>query len=134
MFRTAAALLFVAVAAGCATVPTPRCAPGETRSVSELVYFGTGKRAGVVTAEEWKEFLRTSVTPRFPQGFTVWSASGQWRSADGTIVVEDSFVLNLVHPDDERNEDWVRAIAAAYKARFDQEAVLRVRSHVCVSF
>jgi hypothetical protein len=28
----------------------------------------------------------------------------------------------------------VRAIIGEYKSRFDQEAVLRVKSHACVSF
>lgn len=111
-----------------------KCGPGEERLVNDLLYFGTAKPAGVVTSEEWTEFLRTAVTPRFPRGLTVWQASGQWRSADGSIAHEASFVLNLVHPEDELNESAVRAITAAYKSSFDQEAVLRVKSYACVSF
>jgi hypothetical protein len=98
------------------------------------MYFGTAKPAGVVTAEEWSEFLRVAVTPRFPQGLSAWQASGQWKGADGVIVQEASYVLSLVHPDDERSESAVRAIASEYKSRFSQEAVLRLKSHVCASF
>lgn len=131
--RTPVALALLA-AAGCASVREPGCAPGEARSVYDLMYFGTAKPTGAVTLDEWAEFLQASVTPRFPQGLTVWAASGQWQGADGAVVREGSFVLSLVHPDDERNEAAVRAIAAEYKARFNQEAVLRVKNRVCASF
>ena len=119
---------------GCAAVQETRCAPGEERAVDDVMIFGTAKPVGAVTPEEWTEFLRTSVTPRFPQGLTVWQASGQWKGADNTIVHEASFVLSLVHPDDKSSEDAVRAIADEYKSRFSQESVLRVKSHACVSF
>ena len=100
------------------------------------MYFGTAKPTGggIVTPGEWAEFLRTAVTPRFPQGLTVWPASGQWKTAAGAIAREDSFVLSLVHPGDEHSDRAVRAIAAEYKSRFQQEAVLRVKSAVCASF
>ena len=121
--------------AGCAAPgDTPRCASGEERMVNELLYFGTAKPQGVVSGEEWSQFLRASVTPRFPQGLTVWPAAGQWKGADGAIVREDSFLLSLLHPDDEASEAAVRAITADYKSRFQQEAVLRVKSRACVSF
>jgi hypothetical protein len=120
--------------AGCAAVHEPGCAPGEDHSISDVLYFGRSRASGVVTSDEWAAFLRTSVTPRFPAGLTVWPASGQWRNADGVIVREDSFVLTLLHRDDETSDASVRAIVGEYKRRFDQEAVLRVRSHTCVSF
>jgi hypothetical protein len=132
--RTLVTLAFVLATAGCASVREPRCKPGEELSVSELLYFGTAKPTGTVTSEEWAEFLSLSVTPRFPQGPTAWRASGQWKGADGAIVREASFVLNLLHVDDERTESAVRAIAAEYKSRFNQEAVLRVKSQACTSF
>ena len=120
--------------AGCASVHRNACSSGEPPSVQESLYFGTAKPAGVVTPEEWAEFLRNTVTPRFPQGLTAWQASGQWRGADGAIVREASHVLTLIHPDDETHEQAVLEIVAAYKARFQQEAVLRVQAHVCPSF
>lgn len=130
----AIALALTILATGCVSVQELKCAPGEERSIDELMYFGTAKAGGVVSVEEWSEFLRTSVTPRFPRGLTVWQASGQWLGADGTITREASYVLSLVHPDDERSENAVRAIAAEYKSRFDQEAVLRVKNPACASF
>jgi hypothetical protein len=120
--------------AGCASAPAITCAPGEVRAVSELLYFGTARPDGVVTAEEWADFLGTSVTPRFPQGLTVWQASGQWRSGEGAIVRESTYVLSLLHPDDSHTERDVRAITSDYKSRFSQQAVLRIRTDACSSF
>ena len=111
------------------------CEDGEQALVHDTLYFGTGKpRGGMVTPAEWSEFLKSTVTPRFPQGLTVSPASGQWRGADGAIVQEASQVLQLVHPDDAASEKAVQALVAAYKAQFQQEAVLRVKARTCVSF
>jgi hypothetical protein len=101
--------------------------------VSETLYLGTAQPGGVVDTAEWTQFLQQSVTPRFPEGLTVWQASGQWRGADGRIVEEPSHVLNLIHTGDEESEQKVEAIASEYKSRFEQEAVLRTRGVVCAS-
>jgi Protein of unknown function (DUF3574) len=100
----------------------------------EAMYFGTARPGGVVTREEWRDFVNRVVTPRFPQGMTTWEASGQWQAATGTIQREASHVLQLVHPDTEKTELAVSEIIAEYKAQFQQEAVLRVRSNACSSF
>ena len=121
--------------AGCATSPAQiACASGEQRLVHEALYFGTATPTGVVTRAQWDEFLASVVTPRFPDGLTAWQASGQWRGADGTIVHEDSHVLNLLHPDDAASDRAVREIVEAYKTRFAQDAVLRVQAQACASF
>lgn len=124
----------VLLAGGCASLASAPCARGEQGMVSETLYFGTAMPRGVVAAQDWEAFLRAVVTPRFPEGFTRWRAAGQWRSADGNIIGEDSYVVSIVHADDEAAERSVRAIVAEYKMRFEQEAVLRVRSRSCVSF
>jgi hypothetical protein len=120
---------------GCASLDAPACHAGEQSMVSEMLYFGMAKPAGGTVSEaEWSEFLRTVVTPRFPAGLTAWPASGQWRGADGRIVREASYVLNLLHPADASAEREVQAIVAEYKTQFAQEAVLRVKSRACTSF
>jgi hypothetical protein len=134
MGRALLALVSSAVLFGCASVERHACTPGERSTVSEAIYFGLAKPAGgVVSPEEWSDFLRTVVTPHFPAGLTVWPASGQWRGADGEVVREDSYVLNLIHAADASAEEGIRAIIAQYKTRFAQEAVLRVRFNVCTS-
>lgn len=121
------------VLGGCSVTRDLRCAPGEQAAASEWLYFGTAKPGGTVSAAEWSLFLAGSVTPRFPAGLTVWPAAGQWQAADGSITREDSFVLNLVHPATEAAEQSIGALIGEYKARFRQEAVLRVRTQACVS-
>ena len=133
-FRPVLVLASVLVLVGCASIPELPCLPGEQRAVNELLYFGRAMPKGAVTAEEWSEFLRSVVTPRFPDGLTAWQASGQWKSADGTIAQELSYVLNLVHPENEPSEAAIRAVVSEYKSRFQQEAVLRVKGPVCASF
>lgn len=118
----------------CASMHGFTCRSGEQLAIQDSLYFGRATPTGVVTPEEWAEFLRSTVTPRFPQGLTVWPGSGQWRSADGSILQEASNVLNLVHPNDEPSEKAVREIVATYKSQFRQEAVLRVKVHACSSF
>ncbi|SAK57333.1 hypothetical protein AWB80_02263 [Caballeronia pedi] len=127
-------LALAALVPACATPAIETCAAGEQRAVDDLVYFGTGRPKGEVTREEWDDFLRVEVTPRFAQGFTVWQAYGQWRTADGAIVREASYVLNLVHPDDRSSETAVGEIRERYRTRFEQESTMRVKHAVCASF
>lgn len=120
--------------AACGALHGSPCSPDQQRLTSETLYFGTATPTGTVTAEEWSAFLGESVTARFPQGLSVWPAAGQWRSADGSLTRDSSFVLNLVHPGDPAIDEAIRSIVAEYKARFRQEAVMRVKTDACVSF
>ena len=118
---------------GCSSLWVPACASGERASIAEVIYFGANKPGGVVSPEEWSTFLREVVTPKFPAGLSVWQASGQWQGGDGTLTKESTFVLSLVHAQASSFEASLRSIISEYKARFQQEAVLRVKSHVCIS-
>lgn len=128
------ASVLAACVAGCSTLPESACPPGQSRQANEMLYFGAAKPSGVVSKDEWSDFLRGIVTPLFPQGLSSWQALGQWQTADGSLVREDSFVLHLVHPEGDAAEQAIQTIVAEYKARFQQEAVLRVESYACVSF
>lgn len=99
------------------------------KSIYTELYFGFGKPDGSeVTAEEWAKFLADEVTPRFPSGFTVIEALGQYRGDNGVIVKEKSRVLVLLHPKKDRklNDIKIEEIRAAYKKAFQQESVMRV--------
>ena len=128
------ALAAVALLAGCASSGPAGCPGGAQRQVRDELYFGTATPDGTVSAAEWDAFLRDTVTPRFPDGLTVHAAAGQWRGADGVIVREASYVLEVMHADDAATERAIGEIAAAYKSRFRQEAVMRVTSPACVAF
>jgi hypothetical protein len=132
--RRSIALACLATAlTACSTVRPQTCAPGLQAAVQEFIYFGAEKPGGVVTPEDWNRFLGEIVTPRFPAGFTTWQAAGQWRSASGTIVREPSYVLSVVHPAGAAHESSIREVVDAYRVAHAQEAVLRVRSPVCMA-
>lgn len=113
---------------------TKPCAVGQQPYVSEMLYFGTDTPYGEVSDEEWQVFVEQVVTPRFPQGLTVWPAYGQWRMASGEIVQEGTFVLHVMHLNEPVRETAIQEIMDEYKSSFQQEAVLRVQNDVCVSF
>lgn len=119
--------------AACAGPYPAACPPGQQAAEQEMLYFGTERPGGRVTAVDWERFLAETVTPRFPQGFTTWPASGQWRTASGEIIHEAAWVLSLVHPPGAAAETAIGEIMASYKAQFAQEAVLRARSPACMS-
>ena len=129
----ALAALLAAFAAGCAA-QQDRCGPGEQLAVSDTLFFGTATSDGVVSAQDWSSFLAGTVTPQFPAGLTAWPANGQWQSADGSLTHESTYVLNILHPPGEAADVAIRSIMTQYRARFRQQAVLRVRTPACTSF
>ena len=128
-----AALLAAALLAACAADPAPPCTPGQRAAMLDTLYFGTARPQGEVTTPEWDGFVRNEIAPRFPQGYTLLEAQGQWRNADGSTAHEVSHVLQVAHPADAQSERALGEIVERYKRQFDQEAVLRLRSAACMS-
>jgi hypothetical protein len=133
-------LVVLVVLAGCAaSAPpppqVPACAPGQTQGVLAEAFLGRniGARPGV-SAAAFRAFLDTEVTPRFPDGFSLADAQGQFRGADGTLVREAAFRLTVLLPDPATQRARLTEVAAAYKARFRQEAVLVVETPACFKF
>jgi hypothetical protein len=92
------------------------------------LFFGTAKPDGIVSDEEFFEFLDAEITPRFPDGLTLLKGDGQFRGEDGVIIKEDSFVLILLYPVEDFRESSrrINAIRRLYREAFQQESVLRV--------
>jgi hypothetical protein len=118
----------------CVSPQQPRCHSADQLAAEDTLYFGLQKPNGVVTNEEWARFLQDVVTPRFPRGLTVLDASGQWLSANGSLVRESTHILQLVHPDDDANDALLAKVISEYKTQFDQQSVLRVKVKACVAF
>jgi hypothetical protein len=112
-----AAVLLVLVVAGCA----------HTGGwVSDRLYCGRSvPGGGMVSDVEWALFMSEVVTPRFPDGLTVWRAEGQWREGE-TIVHEPSMVIEILNHGEPAAVASIEAIAREYRKRFRQTAVLRV--------
>jgi hypothetical protein len=114
--------------------PSDACAPTGARYTRTTLYFGLAKPAGTITERQWKVFVREDITPRFPQGFTIWEAHGQWRGADGRINQERAKVLLLVHANSVAAREALSALVESYKNSFQQESVLWETAVVCAAF
>jgi hypothetical protein len=93
------------------------------------LYFGRNiPTGGTVSDLDWQKFVDDVVTPRFPDGLTVLDADGQWRGKDGSIAREESKVIVLLYPRNQRKamNTKIEEIRSEYKKRFAQEAVMRI--------
>jgi hypothetical protein len=103
--------------------------------VDDRLSFGRNiPGGGEVSEAEWETFLAEVVTPAFPQGFSVVAGRGQWREASGTISHEAGYILYVTHPPDPEVDAKLERIAAEYKRRFRQEAVLRITTPAAMRF
>lgn len=153
--------LFLAAAlalAGCASVG-PAATPSATTSslhgdalrpaqaagwVRSELYFGVGKeeagpadrpQAETITEAQWRAFLDKEVTPRFPDGLTVFDAYGQWlfRGAAEPNRLKTK-VLVVLHEDTPQRRADIEAIRLAWKQATGHQSVLWSRHAVDVSF
>jgi len=125
------------LSAGCAAKPSsPAELKGRTLHwVKTELYFGLSKPGGgVVSDGEWKVFLAEVVTPRFPDGLTVYDASGQWRGQSGELTREQTRVVVIVHERSSARASAIREVIAEYKKRFGQESVLWVDQPAVAEF
>jgi hypothetical protein len=121
--------------AAASAAPFPRPKTAEVWRETQL-YFGTSQPNGtIVTDREFADFIDVYVTPRFPDGLTLLSGYGQFRSSGGLINKEKSMVLILFYPADmPKAEALIEEIRDAYVMRFAQESVLRADKMAGVSF
>ena len=103
-------------------------------AVQTNLYFGLAlEDGGEVSEEAWSAFLAEEVTPRFPDGFTVIDAYGQWRDpslADAPIIREKTKLLIVVHPGTVETDEAITEIKSLYKSRFDQKSVFHTDAPV----
>lgn len=126
--------LFVAalliVQAGLANAQALACTPPQTVMLDIELLLGRGK----ANEARWAQFLAREVTPRFPDGLTVYETTGQWRDpATKVIAREKSRVLRIIAPA-ETAPETIAAVADAYKQQFRQKSVGIVTRQVCASF
>ncbi|KAB7772325.1 DUF3574 domain-containing protein [Xanthomonas maliensis] len=118
----------------------PAAATGWVRS--EL-YFGVGEESGTadrpqtraISEQQWRAFLDKEVTPRFPDGLTVFDAYGQWlfRGAKEPNRLATK-VLVVLHEDTPQRRRDIEAIRLAWKQATGHQSVLWSRQPVEVSF
>src|SRR5260370_33312017 len=89
----------------------PSCTAPQKPMLDIELLLGRGK----ASEARWRDFLAREVTPRFPDGLTVYETTGQWRDpARDVIVRERSRVLRMIVPAD-APRDRIEAVAMSYK-------------------
>lgn len=150
--RLLLAALFVTVA-GCASPPPAAVhthdpasstlqgdatRPAQAQWIRTELYFSVGTvngKEGAVSPARWREFLDKEVTSRFPDGFTVFDAYGQWRD-HGAKEPErlSTKVIVILHENNPQNAANIEAIRLAYKRITGDLSVLRLSQPADVSF
>jgi len=148
-------LLFAVAASAHAAPPAAEPAPsaqlhGDAARPAEAggwvrseLYFGVGEETGpsareqtdVISDAQWRAFLDKEVTPRFPDGLTVFDAYGQWlfRGAPEPNRLRTK-VLVILHEDSPQRRNDIEAIRLAWKQATKHQSVLWSRQPVEVSF
>ena len=99
------------------------CAAGKASARREYkVYCGMSSKNGEVSEAAWQRFCDTHVSAAFPDGYSVFDATGYWRSGPDTAAKERAKVILVIAPADAREK--VLSVARQYRNEFDQEAVL----------
>ena len=119
-------LLFALFLSGCAT---------NTKWSRYEICFGLSADAGrtVITEQQWQQFQDNEIAGRFPDGFTVFTATGHWREGDKTFS-EPSRILMVVAPGSEETDYKINAIARTYAEKFSQQSVLEIKSPAAARF
>ena len=136
MLRAAATLLLASALAGGASAQLVECRGGQRPTEVAQLLFGRniGNRFAV-SESAWSRFVDREIIPRFPDGLTIFDATGRWQDrAANRIAREPSKIVEIALPG--TSEDIVRLneIVEAYKSRFKQQSVGLIVRPACVSF
>ncbi len=117
-------ICLVLLAPACQSAPAAPASAASERVLTRL-YFGLSRPGGEISSAQFEAFVDAEVSPRFPSGFTLFSARGAWRDrVSGKTLREPSRVLEVVH--EGRSEAAFEDLIERYKERFEQQSVLRV--------
>jgi len=101
------------------------------------LYFGLGTTEGQTTdadRDRWQQFLDEEVTPRFPDGFSVIDAYGQWQRKDNRKIEHLNSKLVVILFQGAQHRRDLDALRAAWKQRTGDESVLLSITRAEVSF
>jgi Protein of unknown function (DUF3574) len=109
---------------------------GQKPMIVVQLFFGLSvPHRGPVTAKEWNSFLQQTVTPRFPEGFTVYDAYGQsWNPATRSVGREKTKVVLIAIVDTAPARAKIAEVADEYRGTFHQRSVGIVTSPSCGAF
>lgn len=127
------------VSSAAATLRGDPAHPGRTQGwVDARLYFGLGPADHPeqgVSEMDWRTFLDSEVTPRFPSGLSVLDVYGQWQGKNEHAPERlRSKMLIIDYPDNDENRAKIEAIRAAWKLKTGDQSVMRVTEGADVSF
>ena len=103
--------------------------------VQTMIYFGRDiPGGGVVSDEQFNNFLQDVVTKEFPMGLTAFNAYGQMKKEDGTIEKQKTEVVLLVHEKTGANSEAVKRVIENYRSSFGTPQVMHSTSTIDVEF
>lgn len=110
--------------------------PGQKEMLIVKMYFGQNMPGGrTVQSRAWTHFLSAAVTSRFPDGFTVYDAYGQWMDPKMSKPGQErSKVVEIAAPDSLAARTAITDIARSYRESFHQQSVGIVTSTSCATF
>jgi hypothetical protein len=130
--------------AGCTELPgtLPPAAPyscllpDEQRMLVAELFFGRNiKGRQPLTDAEWAEFAAQTITPNFPDGFTVFDGEGQWRNPQtGQIAGGRTKILRVAAKQEPDLARRLSAVIDAYKTQFHQQSVGIITRASCAGF
>jgi hypothetical protein len=107
----------------------------KPQHVAELIFGRSVAGRVEVSEERWVLFVDNEITPRFPDGLTVFDAAGQWRDqASNKITREPSKIVLIVLPGKADDLARLNEIVETYKRSFGQQSVGMILRPACVSF
>ena len=130
--RSSAAVLLLAALLPFGAPPASAAEERVVPAVESRLYFGMHSPDGSgVSEQEWRDFLATVVTPRFPGGLTVIPVYGQSGGATPPAVIEErTKLLIVVHPDTPEDNAKMAEIKSIYLERFAHTGVFHTRAPV----
>jgi hypothetical protein len=103
--------------------------------VAELFFGRNIKGREPLTDAEWAEFSAQTITPNFPDGFTIFDAEGQWRSPlTGQIAGGPTKILLVAAKPEPDLSRRLSAVIDAYKTQFHQQSVGIITRDSCAAF
>jgi Protein of unknown function (DUF3574) len=136
--RFASTLLVLSIMAGPDAMAEEGACPfaGQKPMLVVQLFFGQStKDRHPVSDKEWRSFLARTVTPRFPDGFTVYDGHGQWTNPQTHAVTrEKTKVMVIATEDTPAVRSRIEELSSIYRSRFHQQSVGLITSPGCGEF
>jgi hypothetical protein len=129
--------LGMALFAGHASAASTACPFPNQQSMLQLqMFFGQTQNDGQpVPAQVWTNFLKNVITPRFPDGLTIYDTSGQYMDPDThQITRENTKVVMIAAVNTAITRNRTTQIIDAWKKRANQNSVGLITNTICAQF